>query len=262
MNLIQTFILTLLPAIVLQALLWRHAMKTVNAGWVDLGWTLGMAIGAMVLFWVLPLNPRAAAVLILVLFWSLRLATHIYIDRLKGNPEEDGRYTALRAHWGESAKWKFLAFFQGQALLSALFLIPATIVARRGGGFPDFRDVFGLLLALGAIAGESLADRQLAAFRRNPENKGKVCQDGLWRYSRHPNYFFEWLHWMAYPVWALGAENYVFVWLGPILMFIFLRWVTGVPHTERQSLKSRGDAYRRYQQTTNVFFPWIPRKPS
>jgi steroid 5-alpha reductase family enzyme len=262
MSLGFVFLFTLIPAILLQGFLWIHAMKTNNAGWVDLGWTLGTAIGSIVLFFVLPLQARAVAVLLLVLFWSLRLASHIYFDRLKGNPVEDGRYTALRAHWGDKANAKFLAFFEGQAFLSALFLIPAVIVARREGAFPDVWDVLGLVIALGAIAGESLADRQLAAFRRNPENKGKVCKTGLWKYSRHPNYFFEWLHWMAYPVWAIGATGYPAVLLGPVLMFIFLRWVTGIPHTERQSLKSRGDAYRQYQQTTNMFFPWIPRNPS
>lgn len=262
MNLFQSFLLTLLPAVVLQFVLWRHAVKTVNAGWVDLGWAMGMAVGALVLAGAFPLSPRALLVLSVVLFWSLRLASHIYFDRLKGHPEEDGRYVALRAYWGGKANRKFFAFFQGQALLSALFLLPAAVIARRPGAFPDLWDFLGVILAFGAIAGESLADRQLAAFRKNPDNKGKVCQTGLWYYSRHPNYFFEWLHWMAYPVWAVGAPHAFLVWLGPVLMYIFLRWVTGVPHTERQSLKSRGDAYRRYQQTTNVFFPWTPRNPS
>ncbi|MCC5843890.1 MAG: DUF1295 domain-containing protein [Verrucomicrobia bacterium] len=262
MSLWSSFFITLLPAVIVQFLLWRHAMKTANAGWVDLGWTLGMAIGAVVLLAVLPFGPRSAAVFGVVLFWSLRLASHIYFDRLKGDKPEDGRYTALREHWGEKAKVNFFFFFEGQAFLSALFLFPATVVAGRGGAFPDWRDVLGILIAFGAVAGESLADRQLAAFRRNPANKGRVCRNGLWRYTRHPNYFFEWLHWTAYSVWAIGAGGYWLTWIGPVLMYIFLRYVTGVPHTERQSLKSRGDAYRLYQQTTNVFFPWIPRNPS
>lgn len=254
--------MTLFPAAVLQGVLWRHAVRTRNAGWVDLGWTLGMAMGAGVLLGVLPQSGRMFMVLGVVLFWSLRLAGHIYFDRLKGNREEDGRYAALRAHWGEGADGKFFFFFEGQALLSALFLLPAAVVAQRGGAFPDVRDLLGVVIALGAVAGESLADRQLARFRKNPENRGKVCQTGLWRFSRHPNYFFEWLHWMAYPLWAIGAPAAWVTWVGPVLMYVFLRWVTGVPHTERQSLKSRGDAYRRYQETTSVFFPWIPRKPS
>lgn len=257
-----TFILTLVPALALQVLLWRHAMRIRNAGWVDLGWTLGMAFGAMILLAVLPSATRTLAVLGLVLFWSIRLALHIYADRLRGNRPEDGRYTALRAHWGGRAETRFFVFFTGQGFLSALFLIPATIVAHREGSFPDVWDGLALLIAMSAVAGESFADRQLARFRANPENKGKVCREGFWRFSRHPNYFFEWLHWMAYPVWAFGADRQVLAWIGPVLMYIFLRYLTGVPHTERQALKSRGEAYRRYQQTTNVFFPWIPRKPS
>jgi len=257
-----TFSLTLFPAAIVQFLLWRHAMKTRNAGWVDLGWTLGMAIGSLILIVVLPISGRSLTVLGVVLFWAIRLAAHIYFDRLKDNLPEDGRYTALREHWGENASMNFFFFFEGQAFLSALFLIPATVVARRSDAFPDLWDFVGVLLVFGAVAGESIADRQLAAFRKNPENKGKVCQQGLWYFSRHPNYFFEWLHWMAYPLWSIGSDLHVVTWIGPVLMYIFLRYLTGVPHTERQSIKSRGEAYRRYQQTTSVFFPWIPRNPS
>lgn len=262
MSLWTTFFITLLPAAILQYLLWRHAMNTRNAGWVDLGWTLGMAIGALVLLIAIPTTGRSLAVLSVVLFWSVRLASHIYFDRLKGDKPEDGRYTALREHWGEKSTVRFFFFFEGQAMLSALFLMPATVVARRAGAFPDLWDVAAILVAFGAIAGESVSDRQLAGFRKNPDNKGKVCREGFWKYSRHPNYFFEWLHWMAYPIWSIGSDLHWITWIGPALMYVFLRYLTGVPHTERQSLKSRGDAYRHYQQTTSVFFPWIPRNPS
>jgi steroid 5-alpha reductase family enzyme len=140
-------------------------------------------------------------------------------------------------------------------------MTPALVVANRSGAFPDLFDILGLLLAILAISLESLSDRQLATFRADPATKGRVCTRGVWRYSRHPNYFFEWLHWFGYVVMAIGSSYWVFTLLGPLFMFVFLRFLTGVPHAERQSLRSRGDAYRAYQQSTPVFFPWIPRKP-
>ncbi|MEE4251527.1 MAG: DUF1295 domain-containing protein, partial [Alcanivoracaceae bacterium] len=81
----------------------------------------------------------------------------------------------------------------------------------------------------------------------------------LWRYSRHPNYFFEWLHWFSYPLMAIGADGAQWLWLAPLMMFLFLWFVTGIPYTERQALKSRGDDYRDYQRSTSVFIPWRPK---
>ena len=113
-----------------------------------------------------------------------------------------------------------------------------------------------------AFAGEALADSQLKSFRMNPANKGKVCDIGLWRWSRHPNYFFEWFGWVSYPVIALSFD---YPWgfatlLAPLFMFWILRYVTGVPPLEEQMLKSRGDAYRAYQAQTSVFFPLPPKE--
>ena len=118
-------------------------------------------------------------------------------------------------------------------------------------------DLAGALLAVGALVGEGIADRQLAAWRHDPANRGVTCRAGLWRYSRHPNYFFEWVHWWAYVLIGAG------VWwtlLGPALMLVFLFRLTGIPYTEQQALKSRGEDYKRYQQTTSVFFPWFPKQ--
>lgn len=196
----------------------------------------------------------------LVMAWATRLAWHILFDRLLRDKPEDERYRALRRHWGEHADRNFLFFFLGQALLVALFITPATVVASRSGAFPDLWDVLGLLIAPLAVGGEALADRQLAAFRADPASKGKVCRRGFWRYSRHPNYFFEWLHWFAYVSMGVGSAAWALTWIGPVMMYVFLRYLTGIPHAERQSLRSRGEAYRHYQQTTPAFFPWIPRK--
>jgi len=125
---------------------------------------------------------------------------------------------------------------------------------------PRWSDVLAIAVWIVAIAGEGVADRQLARFRADPENRGKTCRAGLWRYSRHPNYFFEWVHWFTYVLLAFGSP---YVWLtlaGPAVMLLFLYKVTGIPYTEKRALMSRGDDYRRYQETTSAFVPWFPRK--
>ncbi|MEM7054670.1 MAG: DUF1295 domain-containing protein, partial [Pseudomonadota bacterium] len=153
----------------------------------------------------------------------------------------------------------FFAFFLFQGLLAWLFALPAWVVASDASSALSIWVILGVVFWLVSLAGESLADRQLDVFRTNPDNKGKVCKVGLWRYSRHPNYFFEWLHWFAYPLIALGAPYHWITWFGPVLMFAFLYRVTGIPYTEKQSLKSRGEAYREYQRTTSAFLPWPPK---
>jgi cyclopropane-fatty-acyl-phospholipid synthase len=118
--------------------------------------------------------------------------------------------------------------------------------------------VAAMLLAALALYGETTADQQLAEFRNNPEHRGLSCRNGWWRYSRHPNYFFEWLHWFAYPLMGWGGEYQYWLWLAPVLMFCFLYFFTGIPFTEQQALRSRGEDYRLYQKTTSMFFPWWP----
>ncbi len=254
------FILILLSAVLLQLGLWLWATKSRNAGWVDVGWSGGMALAAPVLLFFSERDGRDFLVFGLMAFWACRLCLHLLGDRLLGGKAEDARYQDLRRHWGAKANAKFFLFFQAQALLVPLFALPAWVVMSSPQPFPSVLDLAGLLIGFGAIAGETVADAQLARFRADPANKGKVCRQGLWRFSRHPNYFFEWLHWCAYAAWGLGATAWPLTLLGPFLMYLFLRYLTGIPHTERRSLASRGDAYRQYQLTTNMFWPWIPRK--
>ena len=90
-------------------------------------------------------------------------------------------------------------------------------------------------------------------------NRGRICDVGLWRYSRHPNYFFEWLHWFAYVLLAIGSPIAWLAWAGPLVMYVFLRWISGIPYTEAQALRTRGEDYRDYQRTTPMLFPWFPK---
>ena len=116
--------------------------------------------------------------------------------------------------------------------------------------------IAGLVLWGVGIGGESVADAQLSRFRGNPGNRGQVCQDGLWRWSRHPNYFFEWLHWFCYPLLAIGGDWGWVALIGPAFMYWLLAHVSGVPPLEAQMLKSRGEAYAAYQQRVRAFFPF------
>lgn len=227
---------------------------------VDLVWTGGLGLGAIGYLLVSGQETvRAYAVTLLIAIWSFRLTYHLLTDRvLKG--EEDPRYKNLADFWGQSAKRNFLGLFFAQVLFVALFLWPLSIAISADQSDWIWADWLGVLIAVIAFFGEFLADRQLARFRAKSENKGKVCRDELWRYSRHPNYFFEWLHWWAYVAFAL-TTTWWWALIGPAAMYVFLRYLTGIPHAERSSLKSRGEDYRRYQQTTSAFFPWIPREP-
>jgi steroid 5-alpha reductase family enzyme len=124
----------------------------------------------------------------------------------------------------------------------------------------DVWDFLGVVLWLVSVTGEAIVDAQLARFRSNPENRGKTCRQGLWNYSRHPNYFFEWLHWWVYLLISWPAPWGWTTAIAPLLMLFFLLKVTGIPATEAQALLSRGDDYRDYQRTTSVFVPWPKRK--
>jgi steroid 5-alpha reductase family enzyme len=235
--------------------LWQKRHR--NAGIVDVIWSAGVGASAMVAA-VLGDGAMAPRLLLAVLggAWGLRLAVHL-LDRVLGEPE-DGRYAHLRKTFGQDQR-KWFAFFQFQAGLVVLFALPFVAVARN----PRPGMTLWLWAAVGvwllSVLGEAVADRQLARFRNNPSNKGRTCREGLWRYSRHPNYFFEWLHWFAYVLMAAGSPLWWLAWAGPLVMFAFLRWISGIPYTEAQALRTRGDDYRAYQQSTPMLFPWFPK---
>ena len=153
----------------------------------------------------------------------------------------------------------FFLFFTSQSLLVVLFALPFLPGANKVHPSLSLFDALALAVWLLSMGGEWLADLQLARFRNNPGNKGKVCRNGLWKWSRHPNYFFEWIHWFAYVFLAAGTSGFMLSLVGPAAMYVFLVKLTGIPHVEREALAKRGDAYREYQQDTHLLFPW-PKK--
>lgn len=231
-----------------------------DAGIVDVAWAY--LLGVLAIWYVATAETfqiRHGLLLFLACLWSFRLGTYLLFNRVIGK-EEDGRYKSLRESYGDRAQSFFFWFFQAQAGFCMLFSIPFLAVLSNPVPGITHWDIIGVCAGLLAVAGEALSDRQLADFRARPGNKGKTCREGLWRYSRHPNYFFEWLHWWAYFFLSLGSRHAWLSLLGPVAMYIFLFRVTGIPYTEKQAVASRGDDYREYQRATSVFIPWFPRK--
>ena len=234
--------------------LWALHLKTGDAGVVDFGWAASIGLLAPWYAWVSEgaLEQRVLAGAVGAI-WGWRLALYILRDRLLGG-REDGRYQYLRSHWGAAARWHFLWFFAAQALLAVLFSLPFWQIGQHPGPLGALQ-LMGLALSALGLAGETLADRQLARFRADPANQGKTCRGGLWRYSRHPNYFFEWLIWCGIAVQAWPAPYGPWAVLAPAAMYVFVNFITGIPYTEAQSIRSRGEDYLAYQRETNAFFP-------
>jgi steroid 5-alpha reductase family enzyme len=252
----------LVVASAMMAVLWLVQRRTGNAGIVDAGWA--GSIGLLGLFFAVTSDgylPRRALVAVLIGFWAVRLASYLLVDRVLGRPEE-GRYRTLRQKWGSTAQRRLFRFFQIQALAALFFALPVLVIAHHPVARWTPYDVAGVIIWCVSVVNTILADRQLARFKRQPESRGKTCREGWWRYSRHPNYFFEWLHWCAYAALAVGAAHGWITVLAPVVMLYFLVCVTGIPPSEAQALASRGEDYRQYQRTTSAFIPWFPKKSS
>lgn len=257
----------LIMAVALSALMtlaWGVQQRTGNSGWVDTIWTFSVGlVGAVSALWPITdtaSNPRQWLVAALVLVWALRLGSHIAFR--SAGIKDDPRYAEFARNWGADTPRRMFWFLQNQAWGSIPLVFAIFVAAHLPQAALRAQDYLGVLVLFAGIAGEGLADAQLKAFRHDPANKGKVCEVGLWRWSRHPNYFFEWFGWLAYPVIALGLD-YPWGWatlLAPMFMYWILVHVTGIPPLEEQMLRSRGARYRDYQSRTSAFFPLPPRK--
>jgi steroid 5-alpha reductase family enzyme len=259
----QTWLLLLVGAAVasmLMVVMWVVAVRIGDASHVDVAWAYGTG-GLGVLYAVLGSGSTANRVLVAALaaIWGVRLGTYLLTNRIIGKPE-DGRYQELRRRWAPHVNRAFFVFFQAQAGFVAVFSLPFLFVAQDPDESIAALAWAGAALALASIALVALADRQLAAWRDDPANRGKTCRAGLWGWSRHPNYFFEWLHWVGWALIALTAPHGWVAIAVPVFLLFLLFKVTGIPETEAQSLRSRGDDYRRYQQDVSVFVPLPPRR--
>jgi steroid 5-alpha reductase family enzyme len=238
------------------ALTWAISVRIRNYGLLDVAFSYGVAILAPMYAWfgtgAFTRKWLAAAIGIA---WSLRLGTYILVRVIKQHPAEDARYQTLRDRW--PGPLRFLGFFELQALLVVIFSLPFLLISFNPSPTLTALEFAGLAVAFVALMGEAIADLQMQAFKRDPSNRGMVCQAGLWRYSRHPNYFFESLVWWGFFLAALGSPWGWITIVCPLLMLYFLFKVTGIPLTEEYAVKSKGDAYREYQRTTSEFVPWF-----
>jgi steroid 5-alpha reductase family enzyme len=245
-------------AALLMAVTWALSVHFDNFGFVDISWSLAFTPIAIFFAAAAPgFETRRWLIGAMVAIWSLRLGIHVAVRVLRAHPHEDPRYKEFREKWKRNRNLKFFIFFQVQALSIATLAIPFLIVCFNQQTNLNIFEWIGFALWLISVSGESLADHQLKNFKANPKNKNEVCQTGLWHYSRHPNYFFEWLTWIAFWIFALGSPLGCATIYCPALMLYFLLRVTGIPLTERQSLKSKGEKFRDYQCTTSMFVPWF-----
>lgn len=237
------------------AVAWRVVLATGNSGWADAFWSFTVGIAGVAAA-LAPLGGELSArnwlVAALVAFWSLRLGTHIARRTLRG--ADDPRYAELKRGWGDDWPRQMLLFLEIQAGV-ALLLAVAVMAAAHAPGPLGIGDAIGVAIAVLAIVGEAISDAQLRRFAADPANRGRVCAVGLWSASRHPNYFFEWLYWVGLVPIGLGSGWGWISLVAPILMYVLLRHVSGVPPLEAHMLRSRGEAYRAYQQRVPAFWP-------
>jgi len=245
---------------------WAVWRRTLNSGWIDATWTFGLggtglfgALGPFVLSGAV--TTRQILVATLVFAWSLRLGLHIVLRTIR--IADDPRYAKLVRAWGAAASLQMLALVQKQAIVSVPLVMSVLLAAWNPAPLPRVQDLLAVCILMVGIAGETVADIQLRRFRAASANRDRVCDVGLWAWSRHPNYFFEWLGWVAYPLFAtdLGG-SYPWGWVaiaGPACMYWLLVHVSGIPPLEEHMLERRRDAFRAYQARTSAFLPLPPR---
>lgn len=245
---------------------WHIQQITGNSGWIDVFWIFGTGAAAVVMA-LLPLteefwpHPRQIFVAAFAALWSLRLGWHICV-RTRA-VDDDPRYRDLMAGWGAGASVKLFWQLQIQAAVALLLASSVMLAAQNPAPGLRIQDIVGAMVLLTGIAGEAVADRQLQLFKRNFANRGRICDLGLWRWSRHPNYFFEWLCWLAYPIVAIDFANHnplgPLALMAPLAMYWILVHVSGIPPLEAHLGRTRGAAFRDYQAHTSAFFLWPPR---
>ena len=237
---------------------WRIGETSRRSGRIDAIWSF--AAGAACLAAVaLGANgfARAAIGAAYLAIWSVRLGAYLWKRAEHG---EDPRYAALKSEWGEKASARMFGFLQIQAIAAWPLALSTYVAAASPRPSPDLRDVLAALVFVVALVGEALADLEMAAFKANPGNKGRICETGLWGWSRHPNYFFEWFGWLGWPLMAVDA-GYAPGWLAllaPAWMYYLLVHVSGLPPLEQSMRRSRGASFDDYARRVNAFWLWPP----
>jgi len=233
----------------------------------DVAWGLGFIMISLVVLFGYGINgfDRGALVTFLILIWGGRLSYHIFRRNIRKS--EDARYVAWRVEWG---RWfiirSYLQIYLLQGLLMILIATPVIFINTFRGGSFTFLDLLGVLVWLTGFYFESRGDAQLKEFIKNPDNKGKILNTGLWKYTRHPNYFGEVTQWWG--IWIIGfsivyAFNSTLLLalisiIGPLTITFLILKVSGIPMLEKSMAKN--PLFDEYRRTTSVFFPLPPKK--
>jgi steroid 5-alpha reductase family enzyme len=244
--------------LVMFTLLWLASLWFTNASIVDIWWGPAFILAlAVYLRFAVPAHPRGWLILAATTMWALRLAWHI--GRRNVGHGEDRRYRVWRDEHGPRWWWRsYLQVFALQAVIAWLVSTPLYFAARGDAAFPSALDILGTLLFVAGLLFEAIADAQLAAFTHDHGSRGRVMDRGLWRYSRHPNYFGEALLWWGLGLIGASAPGGWKGLAGPALMTFLLLRVSGVAMLERGLLKTR-PGYADYVAHTSAFVPWWPR---
>lgn len=261
MNTWITFAFGALLMATIFCLAWAWAKRCDNYSLVDAVWAFG--IGLTGGLWLASRGgnfPKHWVAGGLLAVWSIRLGWHLQGRIRRAHPDEDARYRKLREVWSGRVASAFFWFFQAQGVSVILLALPFLLIARDPDTSWSAWESLGLAVTLVGILGESLADSQMSAFKAVNSDSKAVCQAGLWRYSRHPNYFFEAVIWLGFYFYACGSEwGWAMFYAPGVIIYLLLR-VTGIPPTETAAVLRKGDAYRIYQKTTSPFIPWPPRR--
>ena len=234
-------------------------LLTGKSGWIDTIWTFTVGLGGIAAT-LLPAEganeTRRIVVGILVAIWALRLGLHIAARTHEG--EDDPRYAAIKADHPKD--WPLYLFWmlQAQAIAAFVLVLAVRFAAINPAPFPTVTDLIGIVILLIAFAGEAVADAQIKAFGKT--HKKAIANTGLWRWSRHPNYFFEWLGWCGWGVIAFSGPFGWLALLAPVQMYILLVHVSGIPPLEKHMRDTRGQAFDDYAARTSAFFPLPPKE--
>lgn len=232
-------------------LIWLWYRYLSNPSVVDVGWASGLTLSGIIYLNHAGWTVRSIVLGLCLIIWGARLGGYLWYTRIR-KKQIDKRYTALSENWKIAKPLGFFLNFQLQGALIFIISITWYFISLKSQQSLSLFDLFGLLIFIIAISLETLADSQLTHFKK--EFPGKVCNQKLWRHSRHPNYFFEWLIWCAFTLFALSAPYGWISILSPLTLYFLMTRITA-PMTEQGSIQSRGDEYIQYQKVTPMFFP-------
>ena len=260
MNFWSALLVGIVGMSVVFAIAWLWAVMCDNYSLVDAVWAFGT--GLMGVGWLLVVGGHGVKYCVaaaLIGIWGMRLGWHLQRRIRRSHPEEDARYVKLREVWTGRVISAFFWFFQAQAISVILLALPFLLIATDPDSLWSNWETAGVLVALLGIIGETSADAQMSRFKAGNSDSKAVCQEGLWRYSRHPNYFFEAVIWIGFYTYACGSTaGWMMVHAPATIIFLLIK-VTGIPPTEAAAVSRKGDAYRRYQKSTSAFIPWFPK---